>query len=387
MSSFATGFATGFFNKLAGNIDQRSADAREYFNKQVEVARTVGLENRQRSRAAADESISIAKRLQEMGVPKDIIMAQASMNPAGLGDFFSQVEKLRLEANVPVDEDFFRSVYKLSGSFKAPDEDFTTFFTRMYEPIVTAATTDPEGFKQDKEGSIFAAAFGLNAMDKARRKLATTEVAPGLTAEQAIAMGDTPKPNVSGEAFVTVDPVALKRAAGNSTLTPTVMAQVREEFESILDTTATGLASDYDLEDPTQAQDLNTAATKLAYEKMVELYAGNEDYLSYIRQRYDLDEEGNTIETTTPAPEATGEPVEAPVVTVPTEGSQERAEAPVAPPTASTEALTNDDLVQLEALGGSNLKINGDGTATFIGPDGEWHTYPIDELKAYLNSP
>jgi len=386
MSSFATGFATGFFNKLAGNIDQRSADAREYFNKQVEVARTVGLENRQRSRAAADESISIAKRLQEMGVPKDIIMAQASMNPAGLGDFFSQVEKLRLEANVPVDEDFFRSVYKLSGSFKAPDEDFTTFFTRMYEPIVTAATTDPEGFKQDKEGSIFAAAFGLNAMDKARRKLATTEVAPGLTAEQAIAMGDTPKPNVSGEAFVTVDPVALKRAAGNSTLTPTVMAQVRVEFESILDTTATGLASDYDLEDPTQAQDLNTAATKLAYEKMVELYAGNEDYLSYIRQRYDLDEEGNTIETTTPAPEATGEPVEAPVVTVPTEGSQERVEAPVAPPTASTDVLDMQEIARMEAFGAQDVTNNGDGTVTYTTPDGQTVTSSVEELRKYMSN-
>lgn len=384
MGNFAAGFATGFFNKLSSGIDQRNEDARDYFNKQVEVARTVGLENRQRTRAAVDESINIAKRLQEMGVPKDIIMAQANMDPAGLGDFFSQVEKLRLEADVPVDEDFFRSVYKISGTFKAPDEDFSTFFSRLYKPIVTAAKADPEGFKQDKEGSIFAAAFGLNAMTKARRKLAETEVVPGMTAEQAIEMGDRPSYNRSGESIVTVDPTAIKSATGKGVLQPNIMKAISTEFETIRSEEATGLASNYDTADETQNAELIKAATKAAYDRIAELYTGDDTYLSYIRKRFNLDEQGNLIEK---APvEAVEQPVEAPTEVVPTEGSPAPVEAPVTPPVASTDVLDMQEIARMEAFGAQDVTNNGDGTVTYTTPDGQTVTSSVEELRKYMSN-
>jgi len=322
MGAFGQGFATGFFNKLSEGIDTRNADARDYFNKQVETARTLGLENRRRSSAMIDESVGVAKRLQAMGVPKDIIMAQANMDPAGLGDFYTQVEKLRLEANVPVDEEFFRSIYKLSGTFKAPDEDFNTFFSKIYGPIVQAAQEDPEGFKQDPEGSIWARAFGGGAMDRARDKLATTEVVPGMTAEQAIAQGDTPRPNkVGGDSVVTVEPNALKAATDKpKTLSPTDMSTIQKMFEEQFESVRTELTTLEDEngnrkyntdENPEALENLNIASRAAAYKAIEEQFAGNEDYLSYIRSVYRLDEEGMPVDMDAPT-EPTGGATEPP---------------------------------------------------------------------------
>lgn len=378
MGDFGTGFATGFFNKLSTDIDKRSEDARNYFNEQVKMARTVGLENRKRVRATVDESVNIAKRLQDMGVPKDIIMAQADMDPGSLGDFYSQVEKLRLESKVPMDEAAYRAIYKLSGTYKAPNEDFATFFSRMYEPIVSAATSDPKGFKQDPEGSIFATAFGFNAMERADKKLATVEVAPGLTAQQAIEYGDQVTPNRSGGSFVKPDPVVLREVLGEGkkTLTPQVMESIRSEFEAIVGQTSTELAKEFDTTKPDQIDQLKVEASKRAYEKMVELYVGEESYLSYIRSRYNLAEDGSPLgakEEEAPAEEV--KPATAPDVAKP---ATPAVEAPVAP-------LSNNETLALETYGSSYFQDNGDGTVTYTGPDGTKKTSSIASLRAFLN--
>lgn len=393
MGGFGEGFATGFFNKISEGIDTRNEDARNYFNKQVETARTLGLENRRRSSAVIDESVNVAKRLQAMGVPKDIIMAQANMDPAGLGDFYSQVEKLRLEANVPVDEEFFRSVYKLSGTFQAPNEDFNTFFSKIYGPIVSAAKEDPEGFKQDPEGSIWAKAFGIGAMDRARDKLATTEVVPGMTAEQAIAQGDTPRPNkVGGDSFVTVDPKALKRATGSvESVNPQTMDVIDKKFVEISGEVETELTSsgEFDLSDPTSLNLLEHSVKKATYDKIKELYVGDKKYLSYIRTRYNLDEDGMPIGVEEPQPEPTEGVTEAPLPETNTGSPNEG--APVEATTEPVEAT--DGIPNITTVDGSGNTItltfvsnNMDGTATYKNQaTGKLLTYPVEEFNALAN--
>jgi len=411
MGSFGEGFATGFFNKLSEGIDKRNEDARTYFNQQVETARTLGIENRRRAGAAIDESVNVAKRLQAMGVPKDIIMAQANMDPAGLGDFYSQVEKLRLEANVPIDEEFFRSVYKLSGTFKAPNEDFNTFFAKIYGPIVSAAKEDPEGFKQDPEGSIWNKAFGVGAMDRARDRLSTTEVVPGMTAEQAIAQGDTPRPNkVGGESFVTVDPEALKKAAGSSeSINPQTMDVIDKKFIEIAGEVETQLTSStdengnprFDLNDDSSQALLKHATNKATYDKIKELYTGDEKYLSYIRTRYNLDENGMPIGAEEPTEGATelpppnvgvgGPNKDAPVeaTTEPVEKSlEERTQAfkDQYAPEGNAWSLNPPPSVSMTDLQGVKATLefktkNADGTVTYVDKaTGEEFTGTIEEF-------
>jgi len=409
MGAFGQGFATGFFNKLSEGIDTRNADARDYFNKQVETARTLGLENRRRSSAMIDESVGVAKRLQAMGVPKDIIMAQANMDPAGLGDFYTQVEKLRLEANVPVDEEFFRSVYKLSGTFKAPDEDFNTFFSKIYGPIVQAAQEDPEGFKQDPEGSIWARAFGGGAMDRARDKLATTEVVPGMTAEQAIAQGDTPRPNkVGGDSFVTVDPDALRKAAGKEEINPQTMAVINKDFTDMqaeIETELTTLKDEngnlvFDTGSEEALDRLDAATKQAAYERMKEVYAGNEKYLSYIRTRYGLDEEGFPLEAEVSDTGPTGGATEPPPeeTLTPTTEVNDAVEPPPRPVTGADkfkEQYAPDSRfkvkptpsISVTANDGNTISLtlvseNEDGTLTYKNDGtGEVLTYPAEQFN------
>lgn len=396
MGDFGSGFATGFFNKLSEGIDTRNKDARDYFNAQVETARQLGLDNKRRSSAAMDESVSIAKRLQAMGVPKDIIMAQANMDPAGLGDFYTQVEKLRLDANVPVDENFFRSIYKLSGTFKAPDEDFTTFFSRIYGPVVDAAHKDPEGFKQDPEGSIWASAFGINAMDKARKRLATTEVVPGMTAEEAIARGDQVQTNkVGGDSFVVADPEALRKVTSSNNDNPTLqeMNVLNSSFDDLVTTTKTELTSSgaYDTTDPEQLDILDQASKKAAYEKSKELYAGEDKYLSYLRKRYNLTEDGDPLPSEAPQEGSTA--TEAPVEG---DSSPEQTTAPTAAP--KVPVVTGDPVEQnpsvpnIEVTSKDGEKIvlqfvknNLDGTLTYKNQNtGELLTYPVEQFNELM---
>jgi len=98
MESFGAGFVTGFANSLSEGITKRQEKAQDYFDKQVEFARTRGLENRMGVKRAVEQNLSIARQLEAVGVPKDIIMAQINQNPEGLGDFYTQAEKIRAAA-------------------------------------------------------------------------------------------------------------------------------------------------------------------------------------------------------------------------------------------------------------------------------------------------
>jgi len=381
MGAFGEGFATGFFNKLSEGMDTRQADARDYFNKQVETARTLGMENRRRSSAMIDESVSVAKRLQAMGVPKDIIMAQANMDPAGLGNFYNQADKLRLEANVPVDEAFWRDIYDLSGTFQAPDEDFNTFFSKIYGPIVQAAKEDPEGFKQDPKGTIWAKLFSGNAMDKARDKLATTEVVPGMTAEEAIAQGDTPRPNkVGGDSVVTVDPEALRRAAGPPDApSPADMKSLREQFDGQFEIFMTKLTNEKDangnpLYDPNKEASLgqmNSAARAAAYKALEEQFGGEEKYLSYLRSAYRLDEDGLPLDDTEAPTEPTGgatepSPEETPTPTPEADNAVEPPPRPVTEPTEEPLSKGAQDFKNQYSTPSTIQLSNGSGSTTTL---------------------
>lgn len=211
-SSALEGFITGFAGKMAENITERKQEARDYFNKQVEYAHTRGLENRRRVRQVVDANLAIAQQLKAAGLPEDLIMAQINANPNGLGDLQAEVEKIRSSVTTPMTEEQWRAYYKVSGDFKAPDEDLASVIRRTYDPIVTAASS-PD-FADDPEGSFSTSlmGFGYDAMDRMRERLGQTMIADGMTAEQLIQYGDGVEPQrIGGQAVITRDYQALPR--------------------------------------------------------------------------------------------------------------------------------------------------------------------------------
>jgi len=382
MANEFANFATGFFNALNDRIDVRDEEARDYFNKQVEMARTTGLQNKRRVDAAVNESVTWANKLAQLGVPRDIIMQQADQDPAGLGDFYNQVVKLSTDVNVPMDENFYRSAYNLSKDFSAPDEDFATFFSRLYSPIVTAAQNDPQGLKDNPSGTIWANMFGYNQMDKARAKLATTEVAPGLTAEQAIQYGDQVVPNHPyGRGSVTPNIDYLKSVAPDDPPTPSELDQITKQFNEELDAqrklmTPTKNEAGVSTLTPEQEQE----AKVRAFQVLVQKYGENSKYIIALAKGLNIDPssmsvesvgeptEGNDASTGAPPPETPTGPVAAPPE--PAAGN-----APT-----STEPLDLAVKSILEQVGFSDMKDNGDGTSTYT-YNGQEYTTSNEELR------
>lgn len=197
MEGFGKGFLTGFFDRTSEGIDKRNAEADDYFNKQMEIARNVGMQKRNQLDSDMKMGISAAKQLQQVGVPQDIVVGIAKQNPEDLSRFLTTVQELQ-QRGITTDENFFRKAVKVTGEVD-PNETIEGAFRKIYEPI----SSDPEATNQDPEGSIFAAMMGYSAMDNARRKLDTTKVVGDSTASDLIALeGFEPE---FGQAVVTTD--------------------------------------------------------------------------------------------------------------------------------------------------------------------------------------
>ena len=205
MGDFFDGFVTGFADTLATGINDRNKIAQDYFQKQYEIATTVGLQNQRKVEQQVEGSVKLAKQLQQMGVPRNIIMAVASQDPQGLGDFYDMVAGAQ-QSGVVLDEAFFNDFVTVSKDFQAPDESFESFFGKAFRPVAAAARENPESFQNDRKGGIFAAMVGADPYGRARRQLDETIVVDGLSASDLLQYGDNYQaPGVANGATVTFD--------------------------------------------------------------------------------------------------------------------------------------------------------------------------------------
>lgn len=203
MSSFADGFITGLANKLSSGIDERRDSARKYFERQLEIAQTTGLDNLKKSKTKSRESLGFANQLLQLGVPRSVIMAQAKSNPEGLGQLVGQVTELQSAYGGKLKEEDFADLWNVSGAVENPDEDFATFFGRIYEPLKGAVTEDPEGFRANPGRSLWRKMFAMDGYQNAQGALEDTEVVGGYSAADLIRLGDNA---VEGDPSVTVTP-------------------------------------------------------------------------------------------------------------------------------------------------------------------------------------
>jgi hypothetical protein len=226
-------FVEGFANSLNEGTKRRGQIADEYFAKQYEYATTQGLESRRRVQESVANNVRVARQLEQMGVPKNVIMAQANANPDGLVDFYNTALELQTNATTPITSDAWNEMYKIGGSFQAPDEDFATFFKKMYGPALEAANTDPEGFKRDPGGSVWARMFMFNPIAQAQAQLEETEVADGMSAADLVRYGDQGPRQVGGEAIVTPNVDVMRDLTGvDEVLSPSVRQSIGEDVKA-----------------------------------------------------------------------------------------------------------------------------------------------------------
>lgn len=375
------GFITGFAGKLAEDVTKRKQEARDYFNKQVEYARTTGLENRRRVRQTVDANLSIAQQLEAAGVPRELIMAQVNMNPAGLSDFYATAEKIRAEKQRDLTADEWKTIFRVSGDFKAPDEDLATFITRTYDPISNAVRSPT--FEDDPEGSLFASMMGYTAMDEARAELGNTVIAEGMTAEQLIATGDAQPQRVGGNATVTVDYGALGGKGLDMREVQFLEGVVEEELNVELDRAMQ--AGELTLAEGADA----TAVRQTVIANIAETYP--EIPITEIERLVDakLRRQGLTASGTFPEEEMPAGDAESPVggPSAPSmgEGSPETTSPSTEAPTASMEALSPEERMAAEAaFGFTGMVDNGDGTVLVTLADGTTKRYKVSDVRELL---
>lgn len=206
------GFITGLANTLKEGVDQRRQKADEYYEKQLEMARTTGLRNMKEAQGRVHGSIAFANKLTQKGVPKDIIMAVAQSNPDGLGDFEETITKMELDKGGRITEQEYRDLVKIKGEMVGKDKDLVTFFKDMHDPFI-ASTKDKEMHDYDPRGSILSRMFAVDAMDRADKRLDDKVIAGGKTAAELLQYGDEYLAQPSTSLSVDFDPATVDTMA------------------------------------------------------------------------------------------------------------------------------------------------------------------------------
>ncbi len=368
-SSAAQGFVQGFAGTLAPIILERKKEARDYFNKQVEYARTTGLQNRQKVRQEADATLGVARQLEAIGVPKEVIMAQVNQDPNGLGAFYQGIDKLnvkRASQGLPaLTSEEISAMVNVGGNFKAPDEDLATFVTRTYEPL-SRAVRDP-GFSANPENSLWASMMGYSAMDEARAELGNTVIAEGMTAEDLINYGDAQPQKIGGQAVVTTNYAGLP-ADDIEQVKPNeakiISEAVKEVFEA---NTALAAMAINGAEIPEAQIDEIVADIARSYPTIPPDYIQGE-VEGYITRR------GGSVGASTAPVDETG-------IGDSPEPPPPSGEAPV----ASGEGLSSDEVEAIKTTFGIVSVVDmGNGQATVTYSDGTTETGSIAQLREEL---
>jgi hypothetical protein len=202
MNDFGKGFLTGFMDTTARNIGERKDEARDYFNKRMQLAFDNAAIYKTKGREKMTAGIATAKQLKAMGVPDTVIMAVANQNPDDLGGLAETIQKMQLEGVDTSSEDFWNELVPLSQEFSTNGESVEGLLRRIHQPLTNNIKSDPEGFRADPKGGIWATMMGYNAMERANQKLAQTEIMPGMSAADALYGTNLPNSPLGDHAVV-----------------------------------------------------------------------------------------------------------------------------------------------------------------------------------------
>jgi hypothetical protein len=247
MSNFEA-FATGFLGETAKNINVRKDRADDYFDKQMERARTTGANALAKRRENLRSLTGVANTLTVQGnMPDDVLRAVVNEGPETLASA-TKIYETAVANGTTLDEDFWRGVVDVSTEIKTSDESLGDFLGRtvgLFGGNLEASKTDGGG--GDPFSAFVASGLGYNAMDKARGKLDSEEIAGGYSAGDLIAMESRPDfTNPLGDLGVTINGAEAVTKLDAQVADPLTTKQIGEINKEFKDEVATRI-SDYKL--------------------------------------------------------------------------------------------------------------------------------------------
>lgn len=190
MSAFEA-FATAFLNKTADQIDTRKQEGRDYFNKQMERAQTVGRGALQARRANLSQLTRTTNTLMtQANMPDEVVRALVNEGPEALAEA-QKIYDTAASQGQTLDEEFWRGIVKFSGEVKPGNQSLSEFLSQsvgLFDSNLQA--TAPRG--GDPFSAFVSAGLGYNAMDVARQKLDSEAVEGGYSASDLLAMESGP---------------------------------------------------------------------------------------------------------------------------------------------------------------------------------------------------
>lgn len=178
-------FLTGFLADTDDRLGRRQAEADDYYTKQLERARTKGVEALSARRQASQQSLTTARTLmQNANMPEKVVRALAN---EGLGalDSAKKIWEESTANGVNVDSSFWEETYKWSKDFNTEGEPLPAYLDRvagLYSQNLKAAPEEaPTTFRDRLADAFTGRAYMKNSMDR----LSETDIG-GMSAQTAL---------------------------------------------------------------------------------------------------------------------------------------------------------------------------------------------------------
>lgn len=217
-------FATGFLKETAKNINEAKEDAKQYEERQRELAERNKLTISKRN-AVANEVISISNMLRDNGASQAVIQAAISAGPKAIADLANKVNNARDIYGRKLNSDDIETLVNMPENFSVIDMDTEDFIKKTYGlGYEGAGTTDSK-----PERTLMDRLSGRKLRDMARYRLDSEVVQDGLTAYDINQMAaQTDYESLVPGTFITFNEVKYFNPA-------TDMASFSRTFTSLVD--------------------------------------------------------------------------------------------------------------------------------------------------------
>ena len=172
-------FAGNYASGIAADIRERREDAEDFADEQEELARA-NIPKVQRKRMLANQAAQLGHRARALGATDAQIQNALSSGVEGINEFYQKLEAAASSKGVKTlgkaDIDAIVNMPNIPDvDFKFADGEYQDFVEKTYG-VGTPEVTTPE-----KEYTNIQKLFGFDAKDRAKRRLAETQMFEGMT--------------------------------------------------------------------------------------------------------------------------------------------------------------------------------------------------------------
>lgn len=170
-------FATGFLEQTATTLKEAQKDARDYKERQRDLAERNAVTISKRN-AIANEVISISNMLRDNGASQQVIQAAVSAGPKAIADLANKVNQARELYGRKLGEDDIEALVNMPEGFSVIDMDTEDFIKKTYGLGYAGSGVA----KEAPERTFMDRLSGRKARDMARFELDSEIMQDGLTA-------------------------------------------------------------------------------------------------------------------------------------------------------------------------------------------------------------